>query len=89
MQLRIVTRKTGDGVDASVPSIRECETWARTEDEALAILLERIGYFLQLPEHFRHSLDRQHRGDGETWYALSIPDRNPDVARPPWHELFS
>lgn len=89
MQLRIVTRNTCDGVDASAPSIRECETWARTEDVALERLLERIGYFLQLTEHYRHSLDRQHRENGETWYTLSIPDRNPDAALPLWHELNS
>jgi hypothetical protein len=86
MQLQVRTRVEGDGVDASVPSIRECETWARSEDEALERLLERVAYFLRLPVDFEHRIDLQRREDGETWYTLVLPDANSGAAPPIWHE---
>jgi hypothetical protein len=75
MHLQIVTRRTLDGVDASVPSIRECETWAATEDEALDKLLELVRYFLQLKPGFKHGLDRSRREGDETYYTLVVPER--------------
>ena len=75
MQLQIVTRKTDDGVEASVPSIRECESWAATEDEAIDNLLDRVRFVLHLKEGFRHKLDISRREGDETWYALVLPDR--------------
>lgn len=73
-QLSIVTRGTIDGVEAAVPSIRECETWGPTEDEALSRLLERVAFFLHLPNGFRHTLDRSRKEEGETHYVLIIRD---------------
>ena len=49
MQFQVVTEKTFVGLNLSLPSIRECETWGKTEDEALEKLLERVRYFLDLP----------------------------------------
>jgi hypothetical protein len=73
MQFKILTRRTWEGIDAAVPSIRECETWAKTEDEALERLMERVAYFLRLPADFKHSIDVLRREDGENWYTLTIP----------------
>ena len=73
MQLQIVTRRTLDGIEASVPSIRECETWGSTEEEALAKLLDLLRYFLQLKEGFSHRPDRSRREGDETYYTLVVP----------------
>jgi hypothetical protein len=73
MHLRIVTRRAIEGIEACVPSIRECETWAKTEEEALAGLLERIAFFLNLPANFKHKLDLSRREEGETFYTLVLP----------------
>lgn len=73
MQLQLVTRKAWTGVDAFVPSIAECETWAQTEEEALRNLLERVGFFLQLRDGFAHSIDILRKEDGETYYTLTLP----------------
>ena len=74
MHLRVVTRKLLDGVEAEIPSIRECESWAKTEEEALANLFERLAFFLHKPKNFRHTLDISRKEDGETWFTLVIPD---------------
>ncbi|MBR9974266.1 MAG: hypothetical protein KFF77_01675 [Bacteroidetes bacterium] len=71
-QFTVLVEKGLDGVDASIPSIRECETWAPTEDEALTSLVERLAYFLRREQGFRHQIDYMRREDGKTWYKLII-----------------
>ena len=71
----IVTRKTYEGVDAFVPSIKECESWARTEDEAIEALLERLAFFLDRKPGFRYELDFMRREEGERYYKLIVPDK--------------
>ncbi len=73
-QFQIVTRKTWEGVDASVPSIRECETWAKTEDEALDGVIERLKYFLSLPANAKYTLDKSFRENGSTYYTIIVAD---------------
>lgn len=72
MQFQLVTEITPDGFDARLPSIRECESWGKTEEEALEKLMERVAYFLQLPVKFKHTIDRSRREDGQTFYTLII-----------------
>lgn len=67
-----MTRAELDGVEASIPSIAECHAWARTEDEALLKLLERVSFFFNLPNPFKHELDRSRREGGATFYTLII-----------------
>lgn len=71
-QFTILVEKGIDGVDACVPSIRECATWAATEDAALEALVERLAYFLRREEGFKHHIDYMRREDGKTWYKLII-----------------
>ena len=72
LQFTIVVEKRFDGVDASIPSIRECEAWAATEEDALAALHDRLAFFLQRETGFRHDLDFMRREDGKTFYKLII-----------------
>jgi predicted RNase H-like HicB family nuclease len=71
-QFQVITRKSYDGVDASLPSIRECESWGKTEEEAIERLMERVAFFLRLPARFRHTLDRARVEDGTTYYSLIV-----------------
>jgi hypothetical protein len=74
LQFTVVTRHETDGVSAAVPSIRECDSWAANEDDALVALLERVAYFLGREPGFRHVLDLSRREDGATWYKLIVRD---------------
>jgi len=74
MQFQVVTRTSIEGIIASVPSIRECETWAHTEDEALDKLLERFAYFVGKSFPFQHKLDLSRKEDGEKFYTLVVRD---------------
>ena len=71
-QFQIVTEKTYEGYDASVPSIRECESWAKTEDEALDNLIERLKFFLSEEGDLKYRLDRSRREDGKTFYTIIL-----------------
>ena len=71
-QFTILVEKGIDGIDASVPSIQECATWARTEDEAIAALIDRLAFFLRREEGFKHQIDYMRREDEKTWYKLII-----------------
>ncbi|MCB2204067.1 hypothetical protein KQI65_04905 [bacterium] len=72
LQFTVVVEKTLDGVDASIPSIRECETWAEDTDKALTLLMDRLAYFLQREPGFKHDLDLMRREDGKTFFKLII-----------------
>ncbi|MBN1447814.1 MAG: hypothetical protein JXA28_07770 [Bacteroidetes bacterium] len=72
LQFTVVVEKCIDGVDASIPSIRECEAWAANEDDALAALHERLAFFLRREPGFRHDLDFTRREAEKTYYKLIV-----------------
>ncbi|MDX9758271.1 MAG: hypothetical protein RBU27_03840 [Bacteroidota bacterium] len=71
-QFTVRVDKAIDGYDASIPSIRECEVWAGSEDDALHALVERLAYFLQKDPGFRHDIDYMRKEDATTFYKLII-----------------
>lgn len=72
LQFTVVVEKSIEGVEASIPSIRECESWAKDEDRALEELLERLAFFIGKKAGFKHDLDFMRREDGLTYYKLII-----------------
>jgi predicted RNase H-like HicB family nuclease len=72
LQFTLVVEKTIEGFDASIPSIRECETWAKDEDNAITSLLERLAFFLNREVGFKYDLDFMRREDGLRYYKLII-----------------
>jgi predicted RNase H-like HicB family nuclease len=72
LQFTVLLEKAIDGIDASIPSIRECATWARTEEEALVALVDRLAFFLHREPGFKHHIDYMRREDEKTWYKLII-----------------
>jgi hypothetical protein len=71
-QFTVVVERGIDGVDASIPSIRECETWAKDEQTALQLLAERLAFFLDRTPDFKHDFDFMRREEGKTYYKLII-----------------
>lgn len=71
-QFTIVFEAAATGVDAYVPSIRECESWGHTEDEALHVLLHRLAFFLNIEAGFKHSIDFMRQEEGKRYYKLML-----------------
>lgn len=74
LQFTLITERRWDGVDASIPSIAECETWAADEDEAIELLMDRLAFFLQREPGFKYALDYMRREDDRVFYKLILKD---------------
>ena len=74
IQFTVETEKTLDGFNARVPAIRECESWAGNEDDAISNMLERLAFFVQRKPGFKYTLDVLRREDGRVFYTLIIKD---------------
>ena len=72
LQFTVVTEKSSDGVDAWIPTIKECGSWAHDEDSAFDALLDRLAFFLQREPGFKHDIDFMRREEGKTYYKLII-----------------
>lgn len=72
LQFTVVTEKSSDGVDAWIPTIKECETWAHDEDAAFDALLDRLAFFLRRDPGFKHDIDFMRREGGKTYYKLIL-----------------
>jgi hypothetical protein len=72
LQFTVIVEKGLDGIDASIPSIRECATWARNEEEALSALVDRLAFFLNREGVFKHDIDFMRREEEKTFYKLII-----------------
>lgn len=71
MILDIIIEKTGDGYNADVPSLKDCDTWAHDEETALENILERVSFFLMIDQKL-FKLDKARREDNLTIYKLVI-----------------
>ncbi|MFZ1729797.1 MAG: hypothetical protein WBQ23_00185 [Bacteroidota bacterium] len=72
LQFTVIVEKGIDGISASIPSIRECATWARNEEEALSALVDRLAYFIDREKGFKHDIDYMRREDETTYYKLIV-----------------
>ncbi len=72
LQFTVLVERGIDGIDASIPSIRECATWASSEDSALTALIDRLAFFLHREPGFKYHLDYMRREDEKTYYKLII-----------------
>ncbi|MBE0644606.1 MAG: hypothetical protein IH600_11050 [Bacteroidetes bacterium] len=72
LQFTVLVEKGIDGIDASIPSIRECATWASTEDDAIVALVDRLAFFLRRESGFKYHLDYMRREDEKTFYKLIV-----------------
>ena len=58
MILTIIVEKTDDGFEADIPTIKGCDAWAPSEDEALEKIVESVKYYLMLPDNTAFKLDK-------------------------------
>ncbi len=58
MILSIEVKKTDDGFEADIPTVRGCEAWAPSEDEVLEKIIETLRYYLKLPDDTKFKLDK-------------------------------
>ena len=59
-----------DGFTAEVPSIKGCESWAHSEDEAIDKTVELLKFYLQSPADKKMKIDRARREHPLTVYKL-------------------
>ena len=58
MILTIIVEKTDDGFEADIASIKGCDAWAPSEEEALEKVTSSVKYYLSLPENTKFKLDK-------------------------------
>lgn len=57
MVLDLIVTKTDDGVTAEVPSIKGCESWAHSEEEAISKTLELFRFYIQRGDELKIVVD--------------------------------
>lgn len=72
MVLDLIVKKSYDGYDASIPSVKGCESWSKTEDEVIDKCLESLRYYLNLDEKNEIKIDKARIEDETIIYKLII-----------------
>jgi len=62
--------QTDDGFTAEVPSIKGCESWAHSEEEAINKTIELLKYYLQSSSNQKMIIDRARKEHPLTVYKL-------------------
>ena len=70
MILDLIVTKTNDGYTAEVPSIKGCESWAHSEEEAINKTVELLKYYLQSSSNQKMIIDRARKEHPLTVYKL-------------------
>lgn len=59
MKLDIIVSKGYDGINAKIPSLQDCESWAHTEDEALEKITELARFIMKLSPQSKIVVDQR------------------------------
>ncbi len=70
MVLDLVVTNSNDGYSAEVPSVPNCETWAHTEEEAIAKAVELVRFYLSIPDEEEIKIDKNRKSKNKTVYKL-------------------
>ncbi|MBI9070120.1 MAG: hypothetical protein JEY94_00890 [Melioribacteraceae bacterium] len=70
MVIDLIVTASDDGYTAEVPSLKECESWAHTEDEVIEKVLELVRYYTNLPEENEILVDRARKQKNKTIFKL-------------------
>ncbi|MDP4117075.1 MAG: hypothetical protein Q8903_13140 [Bacteroidota bacterium] len=70
MILDLILTKTDDGYTAEVPSLKGCECWSHTEDEALDKILELTEFYLHRTSKEKMKFDIARKEKNKTIYKL-------------------
>lgn len=70
MVIDLVVTKTDDGFTAEVPSLKECESWAHKEDEAIEKVVDLVRYYANIDSETEIKIDRARRSGKKIIYKL-------------------
>ncbi|GAB4146482.1 MAG: hypothetical protein Fur0015_13040 [Ignavibacteriales bacterium] len=70
MVLDLIISKSVDGFSAEIPSIKECETWSKTEDDALNKSIELLCYYLGIVDTKKIKIDKARIESNRIIYKL-------------------
>ena len=62
--------QTDDGFTAEVPSIKGCESWAHSEEEAINKTIELLRFYLHSPAEKKMIIDKARKENNLTVYKL-------------------
>lgn len=66
----MIVTNTGDGFTADVPSLKGCDSWAHSEDDAIDKTLDLVMFYLNLKVKKEIKVDRARRDGNKTVYKL-------------------
>lgn len=72
--LDLIITKTDDGFTAEVPSIKDCESWAHIEEDAINKTLELLRFYMQRGNDLKIKLDLA-RKEGNVFVYKIIFDK--------------
>lgn len=70
MVIDMIVTDTGDGFTAEVPSIKGCESWAHSDDEAITNVVELLRFYTNLQEETEIIIDRARKSKNKIVYKL-------------------
>jgi predicted RNase H-like HicB family nuclease len=59
-----------DGYTAEVPTIKGCESWAHTEDDAINKTIELLKFYLKSPPSLKMKIDKARKENNLTIYKI-------------------
>jgi len=66
----MIVTDTGDGFTAEVPSLKGCESWAHSDDEAITNVVELFRYYINLDDETEIIIDRARKNRNNIVYKL-------------------
>ena len=70
MVIDMIVTDTGDGFTAEVPSLKGCESWAHSDDEAITNVVELFRYYINLDDETEIIIDRARKNRNNIVYKL-------------------
>jgi len=70
MVLDLIVKITDDGVQAEVPSLKGCESWAHTEEEAILKTIDLARFYLNLKNEQKIDVDLSRKNEEKKVYKL-------------------
>ncbi|MEN8193102.1 MAG: hypothetical protein ABFS12_09825 [Bacteroidota bacterium] len=70
MVIDMVVTNTGDGFTAEVPSLKGCESWAHSDDEAITKVIELVRYYTNLKNESEIIIDRARKSKNKIVYKI-------------------
>ncbi|NLT52202.1 MAG: hypothetical protein GXX85_14960 [Ignavibacteria bacterium] len=72
MVLTMIVKHSDDGFTAEVPSVKGCESWAHSKDDAINNVLELVSFYLKLSDKIKIDVEISNKKKDSTIYKLLI-----------------